>query len=215
MSAFLGPDQILALGNDHLAVAATKLMGNEFGAKLIILLVIVSVLGTDNGMILGFIRMPYSLALRKMLPGYEKYTTVDQKHGVPVRSGVLSFVIAMVWVAVHYVTQKFIWTHGLHDISEIAMVVNYMLYFTLYAAVIKLAIQGEIKNVIKGWIIPILAMGGASIIVLSGFQNELFGIFLVICAIIIGISLLFAKQHPEIETVDPDTLEEEKSRQEI
>lgn len=215
MSAFLGPEQILALGNDHLAVAATKMMGNEIGAKLIILLVIISVLGTDNGMILGFIRMPYSLALRKMMPNYQKYTAIDQKHGVPIRSGIFSLAVTLVWVGIHYVTQKFIWTNGLHDISEIAMVVNYMLYFFLYAAVIKLAVQGEIKNILKGWVIPILAMIGAFIIVISGFQNELFGIFLVTCAVIIGAALIFAVRHPEIETVNLDEIDAVENRNEI
>ena len=208
MSAYIGPDQIIALGaSEHLAAAATKLVGSEIGSKLIIILVIISVLGTDNGLILGFIRLPYSLALRKMMPSSDKYTTVDQTHGVPMRSGFLSLIITVFWVVLHYITQKFIWVGGLHDISEIAMVVNYILIIFLYAAVIKLAIQGEIKGIVKGWIIPILAIIGAIIIIRSGFQNELFGLFLIICLVVILAAWFFAVKHPEIESVDIDAIE--------
>jgi len=113
----------------------------------------------------------------------------------------------MIWVIAHYFTQKYIWLKGQHDISEIAMVVNYILFLTLYAAVIKLAIKGEIHSIWRGWIIPILAMIGAGIIILSGFQNELFIWFLVFCAIVMGSAWLFAVKHPEIETVNLEEID--------
>ncbi len=208
MSAYMGPDQIIAMGaSEHLAAAATKLVGSQIGAKLIMILVIISVLGTDNGLILSNIRLPYSLAIRKMMPSSDKYTTVDKVHGVPMRSCYFSLFVALFWVVMHYITQKFIWKDGLHDISEIAMVVNYILIIFLYLAVIKLAIKGEVKGVVRGWIIPILAIVGALIIVNSGFQNELFGIFLVICLVVVGIAYLFAVKHPEIDKVDLKSFE--------
>lgn len=202
MSSYMGPNQIIAMGNEHLDAAATKMMGTELGAKLVLILVIISVLGVDNGMILGFIRLPYSLALRKMMPDSEKYAVIHPKHGVSLRSGFFAFALSMIWVIAHYFTQKYIWLKGQHDISEIAMVVNYILFLTLYAAVIKLAIKGEIHSIWRGWIIPILAMIGAGIIILSGFQNELFIWFLVFCAVVMGSAWLFAVKHPEIETVN-------------
>ncbi|MDF2908640.1 MAG: amino acid permease-associated region, partial [Herbinix sp.] len=62
ITALLGPQTILEQGDGSAFTAATKLFG-DVGAKVILIFVVISVLGTVNGLTLGFIRMPYSLAL--------------------------------------------------------------------------------------------------------------------------------------------------------
>ncbi len=208
MCTYLGPDTILTLGSSHLQVAAQQLLGTPFAAKLIIVFVIISVMGTSNGLILGFIRLPYSLSLRKMFPNSEAYTTVNPVHGIPLRSGVTSLYISLIWLLIHYITQKFnVFPNS--DVSEIAIIVNYLLFITLYAAVFKLHKQGEVKGFLKGILIPVLATIGSLICVWSGFQNKYFLIYLAFSLAMVIVALIFLKTHPAINEINEDDIREE------
>ncbi len=57
----------MEMGETAVAVAATNLIGPTF-AGIIYVFVTISVMGTVNGVILGYIRLPYSLALRNAIP---------------------------------------------------------------------------------------------------------------------------------------------------
>lgn len=67
ISVLLGPEEIMRLGDNHVNAAVTMVFG-EAGAKVFLIFVIISVLGTLNGFTLGSLRMPYSLAIRNMFP---------------------------------------------------------------------------------------------------------------------------------------------------
>lgn len=189
ISILVGPENIIKLGDEHVNVAAVKLFG-ESGAKVILIFVIVSVLGTLNGFILGFIRLPYSLALRNMFPHSDKIKLVNHSTHLPEYSALIAFFITMFWEMLNYFVQK----HELipnSDLSEIPIVASYILYIILYFAVIKLYKKGEIEGYVRGVVIPILAIIGSVIIIIGGLQNPMTFLYLGICAIIIIISLIF------------------------
>lgn len=192
ISYLIGPANIIELGDKHVNVAAMKLFG-EMGAKVLLIFVIVSVLGTLNGFILGFIRLPYSLALRGMFPMEEKLKKVNEKTHLPEYSAFIAFIITCVWEYINYFVQK----NNLipnSDVSEIPVVGSYILYIILYVCVIKLYLKGEVESKIRGIVIPILAIFGSLLIVIGGLQNPMTILYLGICLIVIIISLLFWKR---------------------
>lgn len=162
ISAVVGPEQVIALGDRHVDVAANTLFGAS-GAKIILIFVIISVLGTVNGLTMGAIRMPYSLATRNMFPNSNKIAQVDSMLEVPANSGMVSLKIACAWYVIHYLVMKFDLLVG-SDVSELAIVMNYIMYIALYVAVIRLYKQGEIKSIWLGIISPIMAVVGSCII---------------------------------------------------
>ena len=189
ISILVGPENIIKLGDEHVNVAAVKLFG-ESGAKVILIFVIISVLGTLNGFILGFIRLPYSLALRNMFPHSDKIKIVNHSTHLPEYSALIAFFVTMFWEILNYFVQK----HELipnSDLSEIPIVASYILYIILYFAVIKLYKKGEVEGYGKGVIIPILAIIGSAIIIIGGLQNPMTFLYLGICAVVIIISLIF------------------------
>lgn len=183
MSALVGPDTIIEQGNDSAFTAANMIFGN-FGAKAILVFIVISVLGTVNGLVLGFIRMPYSLALRNMLPGSKVISKEDKRlGGMPLNSALLAFATSMFWMLIHYLTQRF----GMRgDVSEIAIGISYLNYIVLYVAVMKLAKKGEITSIGKGYIIPIFAIIGSLIIISGSITHPLFIYYFIICASIIA-----------------------------
>ena len=120
ISILVGPEEIMKLGDEHLNVAALKIFG-ENGAKVILTFIVVSVTGTLNGFILGFIRLPYSLALRKMLPFSSEIEKVDKRTGVSKISAIFAIVVSIVWIWLNYITQKYNMLPN-SDVSEIPIV---------------------------------------------------------------------------------------------
>lgn len=191
MSILIEPEQIMRLGDEHVNVAALKIFG-ENGAKVILTFIVVSVTGTLNGFILGFIRLPYSLALRKMLPFSSEIEKIDNKTGVSKWSATLAIVISLVWIWLNYITQKYNMLPN-SDVSEIPIVASYILYILLYFNVIQLYKKGEVETFGKGVIIPSLAIIGSSIIIVGGLQNPMTICYLGICSLVIFASLLFLR----------------------
>ncbi len=192
ISILIGPENIIQMGDQHVNAAAIRLFG-ESGAKLILIFVIISVLGTLNGFILGFIRMPYSLALRGMFPMAEKVKKINEKTHLPEYSAGIAFIITMVWEWINYVAYKGNLIPN-SDVSEIPIVASYILYIILYICVIKLYLKGEVEGKVRGLLIPVLAIIGSAIIVVGGLQNPMTFVYIGICLIVIIISLMFYKK---------------------
>lgn len=192
ISILIGPENIIQMGDQHVNAAAIRLFG-ESGAKLILIFVIISVLGTLNGFILGFIRMPYSLALRGMFPMAEKVKKINEKTHLPEYSAGIAFIITMVWEWINYVAYKGNLIPN-SDVSEIPIVASYILYIILYICVIKLYLKGEVEGKVRGLLIPVLAIIGSAIIVVGGLQNPMTFVYIGICSIVIIISLMFYKK---------------------
>ena len=189
ISRLIGPAYIMEVGDKHVNMAAIKLFG-ESGAKIILIFVIISVLGTLNGFILGFIRLPYSLALRGMFPMSEKVKKVNEKTHLPEYSAGIVFIITLVWEWINYIVQSKNLIQN-SDVSEIPIVASYTLYIILYICVMKLYFKGEVEGKIRGLVIPVLAILGSLLIIVGGLQNPMTILYLGICLLVIIISLVF------------------------
>ena len=192
VSTYLGPDVVISLGDGHVDLIANKILGS-FGAKVMLIFVIISIVGTVNGLILGLIRLPYSLAIREMFPNSKKISKLDEKINMPLNSAIVGFALCIFWTIAHYLTTKF----GLlsnSDISEISITVSYVMYILLYIKVFRLGCKGEVKGLWRGFINPVLAILGSLIILVGSLSNELFWIYSGICSLVIIISIIFWKK---------------------
>ncbi|MBC5627553.1 APC family permease [Clostridium sp. NSJ-6] len=189
VSTYLGPDAVMSLGDGHVDLIANKILG-PLGAKIILIFVIISIIGTVNGLILGLIRLPYSLAIREMFPNSKRISKLDQRINMPLNSAFVGFALCIFWTVVHYLTTKL----GLlsnSDISEISITVSYVMYIFLYVKVFKLGREGEVKGLWRGTINPILATFGSLIILIGSLGNELFWVYSLVCGFVILASIVF------------------------
>ena len=194
ITSYLGVDQVMALGDAHVSVAASALLGNTF-AKMIVVFVIISVMGTVNGLVTGYMRMPYSLALRKGMFLWEaQLKKVDEKLDIPVYSAIFAFVVCTIWMVIHYLCTRFNILPN-SDVSEIAISMAYMLYIVLYYQVYQLYRRKEIKSFFKGVICPFLATLGSFIILSGGMQSQYFIYYLFICGLVYLISQVYYNFH--------------------
>lgn len=189
VSILVGPQRIMELGDAHVNEAVTMLFGTG-GAKIFLILILISVLGTLNGFTLGFLRMPYLLAIRDMFPMAKKVGYLEEGHHVPKCSAKIAFIISLVYIFINYITLKYNVIPN-SDISEIPIVASYIIYVVLYICVIRLYLKGEIQGVGKGLIVPLMAAIGSLTIIIGGLQNPMTFLYLGICGIVVLIGLAY------------------------
>ncbi len=196
MSAILGPQRIMELGDAHIYEVATMIFGSA-GAKIILVFVVISVLGTVNGLYLGLSRIPYALALRKDLPFSNQIAEVNRKYDMPIVSAYIATGISLLWLFIHYLSTKIPVLSKL-DISNLPIVLTYIFYIYLYFGIIKLTKRGVIKSKFKGFVCPAIAICSAAIILYSGFRDPMVAIYLVVCIILIFAGLLIQQKQRTI-----------------
>lgn len=193
--SLVGPDKVMEMGDASVYTAFRELIGPA-GSKALLVFICISVLGTLNGLVIAMIRMPYSLAIRKMIFAEKTLAKESEKFGgMPVNSAIFGFIVTLVWCLVHYLTT----TAGMQgDVSEISICVSYLNYCILYVAVMRLAKRGEIKNKFMGYVVPVLAIFGSFVILLGSIRNSYFPIYLLICLSIMLIGFLYGRNAKEI-----------------
>jgi len=195
ITGYLGVEQVMEMGDTAVAVAATNLLGPTF-AGIIYVFVTISVMGTVNGVILGYIRLPYSLALRNAIPFSNALKKIDPKLNMPVNSAYFAIAVSGVWWVIHYLQNKYsLLING--DIAEIAIAVSYVLYIVLYYQVFRLWREGKIKSIWYGAVFPALATLGSLFVLFGGLSNPQFIIFVIICMIAIVGGFLYGKNATE------------------
>lgn len=190
ISSYVGPEKIIELGDSHVQYAAINLLGNS-GANIIITFVVISVLGTLNGVILGGIRMPYSLATKNLIPFSDKVKKINKKLGISIGASIITCSLSLIALFSHYILTKYNVLGG-SDISEISIVFNYILFIFLYIAVIRLANKKKIKGIIKGYVVPCLAIFGSLIIFFGSMGGNNFWFYILFSFIIFMIGYMYS-----------------------
>lgn len=194
ISSYIGPETVMALGDSHVSLAAYNLLGATF-SKMIIIFIIISVIGTVNGLVTGYIRMPYSLSLRKGMFPLSKYLNkLDERFNMPINSAICALIICTLWMIIHYLCTKYNLLYN-SDVSEGAIVISYILYTLLYYRVFKMYLNKEIKSKFKGIICPALAAFGALIILSGGIQNKLFVVYLGLSILLFIYAIFYYKKN--------------------
>ena len=195
VSTFLGSDKVMTLGDNAIYRMASDLFGHAF-AKVVLICIIISVVGTVNGLTLGGIRLPYGLALRgNTMPFSAWFTKEHKKLTMPVNSALFMYILTMLWLVAHYFTTEYNILGG-SDVSEIAICFSYILYIAFYWKVFVLWKKGEIKSFFRGVICPALAALGSGIIIFGSLiGGPLYILYLGISAAIFFCGMRYYKKH--------------------
>lgn len=190
ITSYVGPQKVISMGDAHVQYAAEHLFGTFF-ANAITVFVIISVMGTVNGLVLGFIRMPYSMAIREhMFLMQKQLSKVNKKLDMPVNSAWFAFGLSIFWLTVHYLVTKFALLPN-SDISEISIAFSYVFYVPLYYRVFRMYRKKEIKSVWKGVVCPIFATIGSGVILYGAVQNMAVIYYAVICLVVVIAAIIY------------------------
>lgn len=179
LSVFIPKEMVLS-GVDPIGLLADKLFGS-IGIKIIYIFVIISILGTLNGIILAFIRLPYALAIRNMLPCSKALSKVNDKYDIPINSSLLSLTLTAVYLLLHFLSldgalvYQISWFKGL-EVDNLPIVANFIFLIIVYWAILSNKVHTE--NPWKAKFYALFAIIGAGIIIYAGFTKPGFNLYL-------------------------------------
>lgn len=179
ISGVLTNSEVIAQGDNAPIMVISKLFGNVAGTLLTVF-VIISCLGTLNGLIMGSSRAVYSIAARDMGFIPEVFKRINGATNSAVNSAIVGYFICLAWLVVWYGNFAG-WFNGFMDISELPIAFLYVIYISLYIWVMRTFKE---LNVFSRFVAPGLAACGSLFIIWGAIQKELFVTFALI--VIIG-----------------------------
>lgn len=143
-------------------LAFKKLFGNVFGTLLSVFIVI-SCLGTTNGLIMANARNMYSLAVRGNGPKPKLFAAIDETSNMPVNSAFVGTLITVIWMVYFYGANISTGWFGLFnfDSSELVIVALYVMYIPIFAKMYKDKELSPVKRIV----VPTLAIGSCLFLV--------------------------------------------------
>ena len=98
LMSVLSIDEIMEAGDDLPRVAFSSLFGSPLFGTVAYVFVIISCLGTLNGLMLVSTRGMYSIAIRGHGPAPELFSTVSKKTDMPFYSALFALLITLLWL---------------------------------------------------------------------------------------------------------------------
>ena len=146
-------------------IAFTNIFGGFLG-NVLNLFIVISCLGTTNGLMLGCTRCMYSLANRREGPNPEMFAQVDDTTNMPNNSAVFALLATGVWFLYFYASNlACIWTGPfVFDSSELPIITIYLMYFPI---LIQWMRKEKEQNVVRRFVMPILALCGSAFMVIA------------------------------------------------
>lgn len=137
-------------------VAFKNLFGNV-GGVILNAFIVVSCLGTLNGLMLANTRSLYSLSIRGNGPSPKIFSQIDPQTNIPSNSGALTLAISAAWFFYFYGANLTGPIFGIFsfDSSELPIITVYALYIPIF--IMFIAKEGK-KSVFKNIVMPILAI---------------------------------------------------------
>lgn len=141
ISGALSHEEIIAGGSSStsIKIAFTNLFGN-FSATLLNIVIVISALGTLNGLIMANSRAGYTLAKYNLGICPKKFTYVSKKHSIPTVSAIYAFFITIFWLIYYYFSQTNKLANGIgfpFSSDELPIITTYLFYIPIFIAIYK------------------------------------------------------------------------------
>lgn len=98
LSGVLTPSEIIGSGDELPQKAFTALFNSEVMGTIIMVFVVISCLGTMNGVMLGCCRGMYSLAARNEGPAPKVFSQIDKQTNMPHNSAIIALFLCACWL---------------------------------------------------------------------------------------------------------------------
>ena len=147
------------MADDKGAPFAFRQIFGTVGGTLLNVCIVVSCLGTLNGLMLGSVRSFYSIAARDCGPNPKMFAEVDEQTNMPSNSGILALFTCGFWFFYFYAANLTAPVFGLFsfDSSELPIITIYGMYIPIFLMFI-LKRKKEDGGIFKNVIMPALAL---------------------------------------------------------
>lgn len=211
LSAILGNEANIIQDEKAPIVAFQKMFGT-IGGSIFTFFIMISCLGTVNGVTMGCCRGMYTMSCRGHGIAPEKFSKIGKNKNISFLSCIYGYGCILLMLLVWYLAMHNVWIFGhLGSMDEIICAIIYAIYITMYIFIMK---NFKELNVVKRFILPGLAIIGSLFfticgtglyqLITAGKTNSLidFLVFLVLFIILMLPSLFFYHKDGKKETID-------------
>ncbi|MGE4213902.1 MAG: APC family permease [Anaerotignaceae bacterium] len=189
-------NEVLMEGGEAGARLAFSSIFGETGGTIVFVLIIISCLGTLNGLMLACTRGFYALAARNQGPSAEMFSQIDKVTNMPTNAAIFGLLVAGAWLLYFYGANLTTPWFGVFcfDSSELPIVTLYAGYIPMYIMFMK---KEKDLNTFKRFLMPTLSLFGAIFMVIAAvFAHKMAVVwYLVIFAVIMTIGAFYYKKN--------------------
>ncbi|WP_099469572.1 APC family permease [Konateibacter massiliensis] len=182
-------NEVMMAGGEAGAKLAFQTIFTSAGGSLLFVFVIISCLGTLNGLMLGCTRGIYSLAARGLGPKPQIFSQVDSATNMPVNSAILGLFLCAVWLFYFYganLTSNWFGFFSF-DSSELPIITLYALYIPIF---IMFMVKGKELSFFNRILMPCLSLIGCIFMIIAAAFAH--GIAVVAYLIVFSVVMLSA-----------------------
>ena len=159
-------------------IVAFNALFNGAISPIINVLVVISCLGTLNGLMLGGVRGIYSLSARGQGFAPETFSQVDKMTGIPHNSAIFSLMMCGFWFFYFIAFSIGAFDFGVaskysFDSSELPIITLYALYIPI---IISLMMKEKTLSIFRRFLLPILSLVGIGVIIIACIAKHGMGI---------------------------------------
>ena len=157
---------VIMQGGEAGAKIAFSAVFSNIAGTLLFVFVVISCLGTLNGLTLGCSRAFYAIAARNQGPSPAVLKQVDAETSMPSNSSIAGLFVSSLWLLFFYGSQLDTPWFGpfSFDSSELPIITTYAMYMPIFVCMI---FKEKDLGVVKGKIAPVLAIIGSIFMVLA------------------------------------------------
>jgi APA family basic amino acid/polyamine antiporter len=185
-------NKVMMAGGEAGAKLAFQTIFSSVGGTLIFVFVIISCLGTLNGLMLGCVRGIYSVAARGSGPKPNIFKQVDSVTNMPTNSSIFGLLLCAIWLLFFYGANLTTPWFGFFcfDSSELPIVTIYALYIPIFIMMIK---KEKDLNFFKRFVMPIISLAGCIFMIIAAcFSHKMAVVaYLIVFAIIMIFGSMF------------------------
>ena len=161
---------LMESGESGARLAFSNIFSNAMGTGLFVF-VVISCLGTLNGLMMGCTRGFYALAARNMGPAPDIFKQVDAKTNMPTNASVLGLFCAGAWLLYFYGANLTAPWFGMFcfDSSELPIITIYAMYIPIFFMFMQ---KEKDLGALKGKLMPVLGIAGSLFMVYAAYVSH-------------------------------------------
>ena len=197
-------NDVMMKGGQDGAKIAFETVFTKVGGTALFVFVIISCLGTLNGLMLGNVRGMYSLAVRDEGPRPDMFKQVDSVTNMPTNSSIFGLFLCGFWL-LYFFGANLVETPWFgkfsFDTSELPIVTIYAMYIPIFIAMM---IKEKDLSGFKRIVMPILAVCGSLFMVFAACYADKMAVvyYLIVFAVVMAIGALFIKKKEPVKAPD-------------
>ncbi len=187
------PNEVMMAGGEAAAKLAFQTIFSTVGGSLIFVFVIISCLGTLNGLMLGCTRGLYSVAARGFGPKPKVFSQVDSVTNMPANSSIFGLLLCGIWLFFFYGANLTDSWFGFFrfDSSELPIVTIYAMYIPIFIMMMR---KEKDLSFFNRFIMPAVSLAGCVFMIIAAVFSHKMAVvaYLIIFAVIMCVGAMFA-----------------------